>query len=154
MFTRSTSNTPKWKNQSFNTRGLELHEGPVPDLDLPQEKNCFFVNFFAGLGGGSSLKISQWDSELLIFAKYLYSWSWSITGLEGQEQLRALCFTFVWTAKYEISMSSKSSFSMGQKVGSIVEQPEVGCLNRVLYLHVERGQQGEVMLLSVLKAGR
>lgn len=56
MFTRSTSNTPNWKNQSFNTRRLKLFEGLAPDFDLPKEKNGFFMNFFAGLGGGPSLK--------------------------------------------------------------------------------------------------
>lgn len=43
---------------------------------------------------------------------------------------------------------------MCQAVGSIVEQPEVGCLNGILYLRTEKGQQWEVMLLSILKAGR
>lgn len=73
MFTRSTSNTPNWKNQSFNTRRLELYEGLVPDLDIGKENNGFFMKFFACLGGGFSLEISQWDSELLIFTKSLSS---------------------------------------------------------------------------------
>lgn len=37
---------PQLENQSINTRRLELYEGLAPDLDLPKEKNGFFMRFF------------------------------------------------------------------------------------------------------------
>lgn len=68
-FTRSTSNTTNWKNQSFNIKRLELYAGLPPDLDLPKKKMASLGKFFLVCGDSSCSKISQWDSELLIFTK-------------------------------------------------------------------------------------
>lgn len=60
---------PTGKINHLIPRCSVLHVGPAPDLDLPKKK----MFFAAWERSGSSLKISWWDSEFLIFTKYLCS---------------------------------------------------------------------------------